>query len=168
MKHFFPMRVGVLIIAFCLLSVSMRAGEDFIALLLSEIHEEGNAGSSQEDFRCITVGPNMMEKVLDMMSKNADTANKQIRKVLPHIKSLRIFTALQNRGFYAETANGLLTKNKSRYKHYSSNNRSKIWLRKNRDAVIELIILSTGDDGFKILNLTGEMSAEFVSELLRM
>ena len=39
---------------------------------------------------------------------------------------------------------------------------------KESDAVIELIILSTGDDGFKILNLTGEMSAEFVSELLRM
>lgn len=168
MKHLFSIRFGVLVVVCWLLSVPMWAGEDFIALLLSEIHEEGKAGGSQEDYHCITVGPNMMEKVLDMMSRNTDAANSQIRKVLPHIKSLRIFNALQNRDFYVERANKLLKKNKARYKQYASNNRSNIWLRKNRDAVIELIVLSTGDDGFKIMNLTGEMSAEFVSELLRM
>ena len=43
-----------------------------------------------------------------------------------------------------------------------------IWLRKNKDTVIEIIQINKKEDDLKVVNFTGEMTNDFVNELLKM
>lgn len=148
--------------------------EDFVGLLLSDIKAEENAeGVSNDDYSCITIGPAMVEKVLEMMSNNkeSDKNQEQIKKVLSHIKSLRIFNAQQNIELYYNDIISLLNKKQKTYKKYTTSTEkdaSCIWLRKNKDKVIEIVKLNKTEDDLKIVNFTGDMTDDFVAELLKM
>jgi hypothetical protein len=89
---------------------------------------------------------------------------------LPHIKSLRVFSAQQNSDAYYENVTTLLNKNKSTYKPYSTADKENtcIWLRKNKNTVIEIIQINKKEDDLKVVNFTGEMTNDFVNELLKM
>ena len=89
---------------------------------------------------------------------------------MPHVKSLRIFQAQQNIDFYHSNATLLLNKNKKIYKPYNTAGKdsSCIWLRKNKDKVIEIVKLNKTDEDIKVVNFTGDMTDDFVAELLKM
>ena len=147
--------------------------EDFVGLLLSEIKANDCVEKlDSSDFSCITIGPAMVEKVMDMMSNNKETdkIKEHIRKILPHVKSLRIFQAQQNIDFYHSNATLLLNKNKKIYKPYNTAGKdsSCSWLRKNKDKVIEIVKLNKTDEDIKVVNFTGDMTDDFVAELLKM
>ncbi len=175
MKYIFCLFLSLIATGFCKADVN----EDFVGLLLSDIKAEQNTNNtSEEDYSCITIGPSMMEKVLDMMSNDTeedpaadtDTDKEHIKKILPHIKSLRIFNAQHNMDVYYNNALTLLNKNKNKYKVYNANGNETpcIWLRKNKDKVIEIIQINKQEDDLKVLNFTGDMTNDFVKELLKM
>ena len=157
------------------LTCKAENNEDFVGLLLSDIKtEEYTDSTGNNDFSYITIGPAMVGKVLDMMSNNKDADKdkdaEQIKKILSHIKSLRIFSAQHNIDFYYNGVISLLNKNKKTYKKYNSADKdvSCIWLRKNKDTVIEIVKLNKTDNDFKVVNFTGDMTDDFVNELLKM
>lgn len=162
------------LLVICLLIITsnslLKAEVDFVGLLVSDIKAGEN--SEKEGYKCITVSPSMMEKMLDMMPSNDAQESAQIRKVLPHIKSLRIFNSQEEEAEeYGKEAITLLDKNKDKYKPYNASKKetkSKIWLRKNKDKVVEIVMLIQNENDFKIVNFTGSMTTEFVTELLKM
>ena len=153
MKYILSLLSFILSVSFSKADVS----KDFVGLLLSDIKSTQSVqNSSEEDYQCITIGPTMMEKVIDMMAEknkneegsNADKNRQIIKKILPHIKSLRVFSAQQNSDAYYENVTTLLNKNKN--------------------TVIEIIQINKKEDDLKVVNFTGEMTNDFVSELLKM
>lgn len=154
------------------LSLSSYASEDFIGLLLNKIEEEGEEHHiTPETYNCITVGPAMMEKVLDITDDNDNEHTEQFKKVLPHIKSLRIFYTQQNIPYYTNTIQDILSQNNTKYKSYRAcqkQKKSNVWLRKNKDTVVEIIILNKKEGDLKVVNLTGDMTTDFVTELMKM
>ena len=154
------------------LSLSGYASEDFIGLLVNKIEEESAEHHiTPETYDCITVGPAMMEKVLDITDDNDNEHTEQFRKVLPHIKSLRVFHTQQNIPYHRNTIQDLLSQNKTKYKLYKAcqkQKKSNVWLRKSKDTVVEIIILNNKEDDLKVVNLTGDMTTDFVTELMKM
>ena len=146
---------------------------DFVALLLSNLNEEQGTGQN-EDYSCITVSPTMMDKVLKMIQeKDSDENDEQIQKILPNIKSMRIFSATKHPGKYYAEATELLSKKAKNYKPFKVDEKKKekpcVWIRKNGNKVVEMIVLNKKDEeGLHIINITGNMNKSFVDELLKM
>ena len=167
MKRYF----FVFVTAFSL-ACGLGAHEDFIGLLINDIEKESSPSHAKtEEYNCITVSPTMIDKVLDVADESEDKDTEQLKKILPHIKSLRIFETQQKIHYYDNAIRNLLTKNKARYKSYRAyrgQKDSNVWLRKNNDNVIEIIILSNKEDKLKVVNFTGNMTTDFVTELMKM
>jgi len=175
MKYFFSLLSLILSVSFS----KADSSKDFVGLLLSDIKStQKTQNFSEQDYQCITISPAMMEKVIDLMSEknkneedsNTDNNRQIIKKILSHIKSLRIFSAQHNSDTYHEYVITLLNKNKNKYKPYTTADKENtcIWLRKNKDTVIEIIQINKKEDDLKVVNFTGEMTNDFVNELLKM
>lgn len=144
--------------------------EDFVAQLVTSLTQTEQ--TDMTDFNCVTVSPQMMEKVITMMQNNEIKDDEQLQSALKHVKSMRIFSA-NRRGahYYAETLK-LLGKNLKNYKPFvadkNTDKKPCVWLRKNGRKVIEMVVINhSGEDNFQVINLTGDMNREFVDELFR-
>lgn len=156
------------------LSIGAQSKQDFVELLINTIKEDyAETNIPDNEYKCITVSPNMIGKVLQMIQNSEKKDKEQINKLLPYVKSLRIFSATNHINHYYEETQKLLDKYKTTYKPYRANSNEKmtpcIWLRKNRTKVIEIIMLSRQEDNFfQVVNLTGDMTKDFVTNLLKM
>lgn len=155
------------------LRISAESITDFVALLLNNLEEEQETVQN-EDFNCITVSPTMMDKVLKMIQKKStDDNGEQIQKILPNIKSMRIFSATKHPGKYYAEATELLSKKAKNYKPFKVDEKKKekpcVWIRKNGNKVVEMVVLDKkNEEGLHIINITGNMNKAFVDELLKM
>ena len=146
---------------------------DFVALLMNDLAEEQEA-SPKEEYGCITVSPAMMEKVLNMIQeKDAKENDEQIKRILPHVKSMRIFTATKHIGKYYTEATTLLDKKAKSYKPFKADEKKSkkpcVWIRRNGNKVIEMVVMEKKEDeALHIINITGDMNKAFVDELLKM
>lgn len=168
MKKFFLCTLFALFAAF---QASAKANQDFVGLLVSTFESQETNKETQKDYECITVSPDMMGKVLQMTEDNKD--GSQINRVLRHVKSLRIFSVNRNSKQYYSEVQELLKKHKGTYSPYKAkakdNSAPCIWLRKTGNQVIEIVMLNrTEDEGFQVVNLTGNMTKDFVTDLLKM
>ncbi len=146
---------------------------DFVALLMSRL-EEKQETAQKEEYGCVTVSPAMVEKVLKMMQeKNEDENDEQIQKILPNIKSMRIFSTTKHANKYYAEATKLLSRKAKSYKPFKADEKKDkkpcVWIRKNGNNVIEMVVLDKKDEEkFHIINITGNMNKAFVDELLKM
>lgn len=171
MKHF----LSIILTLTLSMSAAAEVRQDFVGLLVNTLQESGGstAAGEDKDYECVTVSPNMMGKVFEQAENSGSKQNEQLRKVLPNIKSLRIFTASRHANRYSEAAEKLLSQYSTTYKPYRGPAQDKrkpcIWLRKNKARVIEIIMLtmSKGEETFQVLNFTGNMTKEFVTDLLK-
>lgn len=144
--------------------------EDFVAQLIAGLPQTEQ--KETPDFECVTVSPQMMEKVVEMMQNNEIKDDEQLQNALKHVKSMRIFSAKRRGTYYYDETLKLLGKNAKNYKPFSADKKTEkkpcVWLRKDGRRVIEMVVLNHSDDeNFQVINLTGDMSREFVDELFR-
>ena len=92
----------LLILSLCIVltlaAQAKKETQDFVTQFMTELQNDSHV--SEDDYRCVTVSPQMMERVLQMMQANTLKDEDQIRDALTHIRSLRVFTATDNIEIY--------------------------------------------------------------------
>jgi hypothetical protein len=168
MKQMLCLLVGMLLS----LSASAEKAQDFVALLMSDLEEQYGVDDNDE-YGCVTVSPSMMEKMLKMLQSKDVKNDEQIQRILPHVKSMRIFSATKHIDRYNTAATKLLNKNAKSYKPFKASAEKSVdpcvWVRKSGAKVIEMIVLNRKEnENFQVINITGDMNKAFVDELLKM
>ena len=127
---------------------------------------------AESQLHCITVSPNMMEKIMKLPDDQNETSDKRIRKILSKCKSIRIIKTQAQPAQYREKAIGLLEKHKDRYAMYKEGNLKEenedcLWVRKRGKNIVEVVVLSLqGSPQFSILDITGNLTTAFIGGLL--
>lgn len=133
--------------------------QDF-ALRYMHLYGEGTS------LACKTVSPQMITRMMQL----TEDSETPFRQVLSQLKSIRV---VQNEN-PAETvtlydkAEELAKANKRRYTLYARTEDRSIYLRKRGKLIVELVMLARVEaERFSIVNLTGNMTGEFIRELMK-
>ncbi len=167
----------LLILSLCIVltlaAQAKKETQDFVTQFMTELQNDSHV--SEDDYRCVTVSPQMMERVLQMMQANTLKDEDQIRDALTHIRSLRVFTATDNIEIYSNKNQKLLKRNARQYKRIRQTEDSEaehnmqLWVREANNQIVELVLInSVSEDLFQIINFTGDFDREFIDELLKM
>lgn len=148
-----------LILALAMLPAAAQREQDF-ALRYMHLYGEGTS------LTCKTVSPQM---IVRMMQLTGDSATS-VRQVLSQLKSIRVVqgeSEAESTKFY-DKAEELAKTNSRRYTLYAQTDTRSIYLRKRGKLIVELVMLARmEEEGFSIVNLTGNMSSDFIRELMK-
>lgn len=147
MKHLFALLL-LLLLPF---AASAQKEEDFSTRFL--------AGHPDTRFECTTVSPQMMERMLTLKEVEE---NNSVRDVLRQLKSIRVVSSEQNADQLFDNARQLARRNNRRYEQYSANEQHSIYIRRRKDTIVEMVLLTKRDTTFILLNLTGTMNEQFM------
>ncbi len=153
------MKSVLFILWMSLISVSVCA-QDFASRFLESHKPDTN-------LNCVTISPNMMEKVMNLDVQNEDKMMDMISK----LKSMQMLTTQVNGQKYYKEALSVLEKNSGRFVSFltfdDKSENFQIMVRKKKDAIIELVMLMREDDNFTVINFTGNMSKDFIARLAK-
>lgn len=153
------MKSVLFILWMSLISVSVCA-QDFASRFLESHKPDTN-------LNCVTISPNMMEKVMNLDVQNEDKMMDMISK----LKSLQMLTTQVNGQKYYKEALSVFEKNSGRFVSFltfdDKSENFQIMVRKKKDAIIELVMLMREDDNFTVINFTGNMSKDFIARLAK-
>lgn len=142
-----------------LISVSVCA-QDFASRFLESHKPDTN-------LNCVTISPNMMEKVMNLDVQNED----KMMDIISKLKSMQMLTTQVNGQKYYKEALSVLEKNSGRFVSFltfdDKSENFQIMVRKKKDAIIELVMLMREDDNFTVINFTGNMSKDFIARLAK-
>ena len=128
---------------------------------------------SKEDtaVHCITVSPHMMGQ---MLKAPGAEQNENINRIISKLKSARIITVNRRGDDYYDYAEQMLEKNKYRFQRDKSYQNTHIcgcfYIRTKGSEIVELVMIhkDTKEGNFILINLTGKIDEEFISNLTRM
>lgn len=139
------------------LSVSVVA-QDFASRFMTEHKADTN-------LTCVTISPKMMEEI---MKSDAEKDN-EVLDIISNLKSMQMLTAKVKGQTYYDEAIKIVEKNTDRFEPFLSfNDKSEncqIMVRKKKDTIIELVMLVREKGQFVVINFTGNMSPEFITQL---
>lgn len=149
----------------CMATATAQRGQDFASRFMKQC--DGDTA-----VHCVTVSPKMMEQ----LTKKADANhNEHIADAIEKLKSARIVTASVHGEGYYQVAENLLKRNPQRFHHDKSYRTEHaygtFYTRKLRSGeTVELIMLhaDTKNRRLVIVNLTGDIDEEFISNLSKM
>ncbi len=115
---------------------------------------------------CKTISPDMIERILSLKEV---AENKQAHQLVSQLKSVRILQggedAQEARNLY-DKALTLASKNNQRYALYHEGEDVNIYTRHHTKKLVEIVVIRlVKNEAFQMLNLTGDMSADFVDQL---
>lgn len=152
--------LSTLLLAFVCIAATAQKEEDFASRYMT-LYGEGTSLS------CATVSPSMIER---MMQLPAEEDNASIKQVLSHLKSIRVVTAAnpEETPRLHEQAEALAKKNARRYKPYANDGNKSVYMRRRGELILEIVLIASHPEGtFSIVNLTGNMDDDFISQLLK-
>lgn len=153
MKHW----LATLFLLLTVFNAKAQLEEDF-ALRFMNLYAE------KHTLECITVSPLMMQRMLRLPSVEEDG---QTKKVLSQLKSIRMVvskTAAEASECYNKAAE-LAKQNPQRYKLYAHNGQRMLYMRRHGGQLVE-IVLFMHNQQFSLINLTGNMTEEFLEQVL--
>ena len=140
-----------------LLSVAVSA-QDFASRFLSEYESDSN-------LVCITIIPKMMREIM----KSDVERDDEVLEIISNLKSMQMLTSEVKGQKYYDAALKVVEKNPGRFEPFLSfkdkSANCQIMVRKKNDAIIELVMLMHDKNHFAVINFTGNMSPEFISQL---
>ena len=140
-----------------LLSVAVSA-QDFASRYLSEYESDSN-------LVCITISPKMMREIM----KSDVERDDEVLEIISNLKSMQMLTSEVKGQKYYDAALKVVEKNPGRFEPFLSfkdkSANCQIMVRKKNDAIIELVMLMHDKNHFAVINFTGNMSPEFISQL---
>ncbi|MBC8592557.1 DUF4252 domain-containing protein [Oscillospiraceae bacterium N12] len=140
-----------------LLSVAVSA-QDFASRFLSEYESDSN-------LVCITISPKMMREIM----KSDVERDDEVLEIISNLKSMQMLTSEVKGQKYYDAALKVVEKNPGRFEPFLSfkdkSANCQIMVRKKNDAIIELVMLMHDKNHFAVINFTGNMSPEFISQL---
>lgn len=115
--------------------------------------------------QCTTVSPLMLEKMMQLpdVEENAHT-----RQVLSQLKSIRMVvnSASHETSSLYNKASRLAQRNNKRYKPYAQRQGKQLFVRRRGKYIVEMVLFMKHDHHFKLINLTGNMTDDFLNQLL--
>lgn len=139
------------------LSVQAQKEQDFVAHYLS-LYDKGN------ELTCMTISPAMLKNIVKLPDVKNDEDAKEI---FSQLKSIRLLTSDEAEQSDKHFANALdmAVKNSARYKLVSEKGNTKIYGRNKKNTYVELVLITKDEGDFAIVDLTGNMSADFIKEI---
>lgn len=154
MKHF----IICLLTTICSLTAWAQNEQDFASRYMA-LYANGTS------LQCTTVSPLMLEKMMQLpnVEENAHT-----RQVLSQLKSIRMVansTSHETQELYNK-ATHLAQRNNRRYKPYAQRHDKQLYVRRRGKYIVEMVLFMKHDHHFKLINLTGNMTDDFLNQLL--
>lgn len=123
---------------------------------------------AQDDasLKCQTVSPLMVERIMNL---EAVENNENIKAVMGQLKSIQILTSVgaENSEDNYQKAIALAETNNRRYQLYKARERGAIYLRRRKNVIVELVFVNKSTDTFHMVNLTGNMTEDFIDALAK-
>lgn len=140
------------------LMVSLVNAQDFVQLFMDAYPNDPN-------IKCITISPKMMQEIL----KNETGQDTNVREIISGLKSMQMIVSSVDGENYYNSALETARRSGNRYEPFASFNSAtedyQILVRKRRDEIVEMIMLSFKDNRFTVINFTGEIKTEHISTL---
>lgn len=133
--------------------------QDFASRFMSLYGEEAALS-------CHTVSPDMMGRIVPLTHDSLPA----LRQVLSQIKSIRVVlpTAETADAELVDKARQLALDNARRYKLYAETDDRSIYLRKRGKYVVEVVMIAgIQPSGLAVVSITGNMTEDFFSELMK-
>lgn len=129
--------------------------QDFASIFMKQ-YAEGTGT------QCNTISPAMIEKMLNTQEIDTET-----RETLQHIKSVRMIINKKpdETCKLFQKAEQLFSQNKARYALYAQYEGKKVYVRKKKDLIVELVLL-TNPEALLIIDITGTLPESFVKKLI--
>ena len=144
---------------FLLVAIIAQA-QDFVSKYMDE-----NAGDST--LTRISVSPKMMEEILESSVGKNDTTG--VADIIAKLKSMQIVNSREEGDTHFRRAEALARKNSARFKELASyddgNDRGRIFVREQKDHIVELVLLRQEASRFTVINFTGDMNRDFIEQL---
>lgn len=147
-------------VCFILALTSARAQheQDFASRYMS-LYAEGTS------LKCTTVSPLMMERMLKLPDVEGDDKAKQVLKQLKSIRLVHHTQADEMQQLYQKACD-LAFRNPQRYKLYAEEADKKIYVRRHDGHIVE-IVMFMHTDAFRLLSVTGNISEDFLQQVLK-
>lgn len=115
---------------------------------------------------CTTISPSMTEQMLSLPSVEE---NEQVKEVLSQLKSIRmaINEDESETDELFDQAVALARKNVRRYKAQIEEETKKLYVRERNELVIEMVLLMKQENIFYLIDLTGNMTEDFLEQVLQ-
>lgn len=141
------------------IAVQAQRQQDFASRFMSLYGEEAALS-------CHTVSPDMMGRIVPLTHDSLPA----LRQVLSQIKSIRVVlpTAETADTELVDKARQLALDNARRYKLYAETDGRSIYLRKRGKFVVEVVMIAGNQpSGLAVVSITGNMTEDFFSELMK-
>lgn len=134
--------------------------QDFSSRFMSLYGKEYNLSAK-------TVSPKMMERIMQL---KAVEDNEKRRNLLSQIKSFCILSSEDEEDAaqqLRENAIALAEKNERRYQPYKNHKNVNIYVRKRAKYVVEVVMIAQQEHTeFRLINITGNLSDDFIERVL--
>lgn len=114
----------------------------------------------------ITVGPEMMGKILQLPEAKEDRENMKLMQELKTIQVVECGASTHEAADFYQKAVELAKANSARYKAMVDEDSQKVYTRKRKNTTVEVVLLSGDDDGFCAVSITGNISDTSLGNLI--
>ncbi len=144
----------------CILAVVGTQAQDFASKYMNE-------NASDSTLTCISVSPKMMEEILESSVGKNDTTG--MADIIARLKSMQIVSSQEKGKTHFRQAEELARKNSARFKELASydegDDRCRIFVREQKEQIVELVLLRQHDGQFTVIDFTGDMNRDFIGQL---
>ncbi len=155
MKHF----LFLLLAAFFAVTAWAQNEQDFASRFMT-LYAKGSS------LTCTTVSPLMMERMLQLPSVED---NEQMKQVFSQLKSIRMVSNSddsESQRFH-QLAVKLARRNSARYKLWGRKGDDLLYTRRRGRITVEVVLILNRHSNFYLVDLTGNMNDQFISQLLK-
>lgn len=133
--------------------------QDFASRFIA-LHGEGSSLS------CVTVSPLMLERIMQLPDLDAEP---DTRRVLSQLKSIRVVNHSDAAEGPAlrEKAEQLVRRNANRYKPYATQKDHELYVRRRGKKFVEMVLFAEQAGHFILIDLTGNMTDDFLRLVLK-
>lgn len=114
--------------------------------------------------QCTTVSPLMLEKMMQLPTVENDAETQRMLKQLKSIRLVRNTQPTETQQLQTQALE-LIKRNAARYKLYGEQRGRHLYVRYRKNLIVEMVLIMQHDHLLHIINLTGNMSKNFLNHL---
>lgn len=144
---------------FVAIAAQAQQEQDFASRFMSLYAHEST-------LQCTTVSPLMLERMMQLPDVED---NNHMRQVLSQLKSIQMAHNAEQHDtdWLYNKAVHLVNRNDQRYKPYAQRQSKRLYVRRRGKFIVEMVLFMKHDHHFRLINLTGNMTDDFLKELLK-
>lgn len=150
----------LLLIAICSLNAQAQNEQDFASRYMS-LYAKGTS------LKCTTVSPLMLEKMMSLPDVKSDDQKKTLLSQLKSIRMVDNTVKSETQRLYTN-AQQLAKHNGVRYKLYAQRQSKRLFVRRKDGLIVEMVLFMKYDSHFRLINLTGNMTDEFIKQVMNL